>query len=107
MKAKILFKTVRSPNVIFLVLGSVAAGICMIAENIIDAVMDVRGLLCSYDIVGVALILKEAGGILTDMGGEELRSELGQMQNVDLVAALEPEKHRKMLAVLASKYITH
>lgn len=75
----------------------------MIAENIIDAVMDVRGLLCSYDIVGVALILKEAGGILTDRGGEELRSKVGEMQNITLLAALEPEKHRKMLDVLASK----
>jgi fructose-1,6-bisphosphatase/inositol monophosphatase family enzyme len=65
--------------------------------------MDVRGLISGYDIAGAALILKEAGGIVTDMGGEELRSEVGQMHNVDLVAALEPEMHRKMLAVLTSK----
>ncbi len=90
-------------KVIFRLLGSIAIEICLVAEGVIDAVMDVRGLISGYDIAGAALILKEAGGIVTDMGGEELRSELGQMQNVDLVAALEPEKHRKMLAVLASK----
>jgi myo-inositol-1(or 4)-monophosphatase len=89
-------------SVIFRVLGSIAIEICLVAEGVIDAVMDVRGLISDYDIAGAALILKEAGGIFTDMGGEELRSELGQTHNIDLVAALEPERHRKMLAVLAS-----
>ncbi len=90
-------------NVIFRVLGSIAIEICMVAEGVIDAVLDLRGLISGYDIAGAALILKEAGGIVTDRGGEELRSELGQMHNIDLVAALEPEMHRQMLAVLASK----
>jgi len=89
--------------VIFRLLGSIEIEICLVAEGVIDAVMDVRGLISGYDIAGAALILKEAGGIVTDMGGEELGSELGQMHNIDPVAALEPEMHRKMLAVLASK----
>ena len=90
-------------KVIFRLLGSIAIEICLVAEGVIDAVTDVRGLISGYDIAGAALILKEAGGIVTDMGGEELRSELGQMHNVDLVAALEPEMHRKMLDTLSSK----
>ncbi|HID19800.1 MAG TPA: inositol-1-monophosphatase [Methanophagales archaeon] len=90
-------------NVIFRVLGSIAIEICLVAEGVIDAVMDVRGLISGYDIAGAALILKESGGLFTDMNGEELRSEVGEMQNIALLAALEPETYRKMLAVLASK----
>ena len=89
-------------NVIFRVLGSIAIEICLVAEGVIDAVMDVRGLISSYDIAGAALILKEAGGIVTDMDGEELRSEVGVMQNIDLLATLEPEMYKKMLDTLSS-----
>ncbi|MCW3130711.1 MAG: hypothetical protein N2V75_11535 [Methanophagales archaeon] len=87
----------EAKKVIVRVLGSIAAEICLVAEGVIDAVIDVRGLINGYDIAGAALILKEAGGVITDIRGKELKSEVGKTQNISLIAALEPEMYNKML----------
>jgi len=93
----------EAKNVIVRVLGSIAAEICLVAEGVIDVVIDVRGLISGYDIAGAALILKEAGGIVTDLRGKELKSEVGKTQNISLIAALEPEMYKRMLDLLSSK----
>jgi len=93
----------EAKNVVVRVLGSIAAEICLVAEGVLDAVIDVRDLINGYDIAGAALILKEAGGTVTDLKGKELRSEVGKTQNISIIAALEPEIYKRMLEMLSSK----
>ena len=90
----------EAKNVVVRVLGSIAAEICLVAEGVIDAVIDVRGLISGYDIAGAALILKEAGGVITDIKGKELEEEVGKAQSILLVAALEPEIYKRMIDIL-------
>ncbi len=90
----------EAKKVVVRVLGSIAAEICLVAEGVIDTVIDVRGLISGYDIAGAALILKEAGGIITDIKGKELEKEVGKAQSILLVAALEPEIYKRMIDIL-------
>ncbi|NQE04943.1 Fructose-1, 6-bisphosphatase/inositol-1-monophosphatase [ANME-1 cluster archaeon GoMg1] len=90
----------RNKNVVIRVLGSIAMEICLVAEGVMDAAIDVRGLISGYDIAGAILILNEAGGILTDSKGKKLREGVEKTQNISLIAALEPEIHKRMLSLV-------
>ncbi|MFZ2071843.1 MAG: inositol monophosphatase family protein [Halobacteriota archaeon] len=90
----------ETKNVVVRVLGSIAMEICMVAEGAIDAVIDVRGLINGYDIAGASLILKEAGGIITDLKGNELVNEAGKAQNISLTATLVPEIYNKIRGIV-------
>jgi len=90
----------RNKNVVIRVLGSIAMEICLVAEGVMDAAIDVRGLISGYDIAGAILILNEAGGILTDAKGKKLREGVERTQNISLIAALEPEIHKRMLSMV-------
>ena len=83
-------------NKVIRVLGSIALEICLVAEGVLDAVVDVRNLINGYDIAGAALILKEAGGRLTDVEGKVLKAEVGMTHNVSLIAALKPDVYTEM-----------
>ena len=83
-------------NVVVRVLGSIAMEICLVAEGVTDAAIDVRGLINGYDIAGAALILNEAGGVITDLNGNELVSDAGKAHNMSLIATLEPEIRDKI-----------
>jgi myo-inositol-1(or 4)-monophosphatase len=85
------------------VLGSIALELCMVAEGALDAVIDVRDLVNGYDIAGAALILREAGGRITDSEGKELSTEIGETHNVSLIAALKPEIHTEMREIVSSE----
>ncbi|MEA2075882.1 MAG: inositol monophosphatase family protein [Euryarchaeota archaeon] len=85
------------------VLGSIAMEICLVAEGALDAVIDVRDLVNGYDIAGASLILKEAGGIITDLKGKEFGTEVGTTHNISLIAALKPGVHAEMLEIVSSK----
>jgi len=86
----------ENKNVLIRVLGSIALEICLVAEGALDAVLDVRDLINGYDIAGASLILKEAGGIITDLNGEEFGTEVGNTEKISLIAALEPEIYKQM-----------
>lgn len=90
----------EAKKVIVRVLGSIAMELCLAAEGVMDAVIDVRGLISGYDIAGATLILKEAGGIITDLKGKEFRNEVGKRLNISLIAALEPELYKRMLSLI-------
>jgi len=90
----------ESKNVLIRVLGSIALELCLVAEGALDAVIDVRDLINGYDIAGASLILKEAGGIITDLKGKEFGTEVGQTHKISLIAALEPEIYEKMRALM-------
>ncbi len=90
-------------HVVVRLLGSIATELCLVAEGVMDAMIDVRGLISGYDIAAASLILREAGGILTDLNGRDLMKEqvdLGQLNNLSCIAALDRSYYRTMLEVL-------
>lgn len=90
-------------DMVIRVLGSIALELCLVAEGALDAVVDVRDLINGYDIAGAALILHEAGGVLTDLKGEEFGIDVGTAHNISLIAALEPAVHARMQALVNSR----
>lgn len=57
-------------------LGSIALDMCYVADGTLDGVIDTRGLVSGYDIMASALVLKEAGGLLTDLKGRKLSGDV-------------------------------
>jgi myo-inositol-1(or 4)-monophosphatase len=57
-------------SIIVRALGSIALDICFVADGTLDGVIDTRGLVSGYDIMAASLVLKEAGGFLTDLKGK-------------------------------------
>ena len=89
-----------SKNLLIRVLGSIALELCLVAEGALDAVIDVRDLINGYDIAGGLLIVKEAGGMITDLQGKEFGTEVGQTHTISLIAALEPEIYNQMRGLM-------
>ena len=69
------------------VLGSVALELCYVAAGKIDAFIDVRRMLRLVDIGAGQLIVKEAGGIVTDGTGNSLFLPDNHIKPVNLVAS--------------------
>ncbi len=81
-------------HVVVRLLGSIALELCLVAEGAIDGLIDVRGLISGYDIAAAMLILEAAGGIITDLRGDELRTrmeEVGKLVGLSCIAALDRE----------------
>ncbi|MCZ7357901.1 MAG: hypothetical protein O8C66_03895 [Candidatus Methanoperedens sp.] len=63
-------------SIIVRAFGSIALDMCYVADGTLDGVIDTRGLVSGYDIMASALILKEAGGVLTDLEGEVIANDV-------------------------------
>ncbi len=81
------------------VLGSIAIEMCLLAEGALDGIVEVRDLMNGYDIMASSLILKEAGGILTDTKGEQIQA-LADVEGISFVGAVEEDVHSYLLSVL-------
>ena len=93
----------EAKHVVVRVLGSIAMEICLVAEGAIDGLIDVRGMIRGYDIAAASLILEEAGGIITDLQGEELgREELGKLGGggISCIAVLDRRKYYERILKL-------
>jgi myo-inositol-1(or 4)-monophosphatase len=93
----------KNKNMVIRVLGSIALEICLVAEGTLDAVIDVRDLINGYDIAGALLILKEAGGMITDIQGKEFGTEVGETHNFSLIAALKPDIYTEMREIVSTQ----
>ena len=69
------------------VFGSVALELCYVAAGKIDAFIDVRSTLRLVDIAAGQLIVKEAGGIVTDGTGNTLLLPDNHIKPINLVAS--------------------
>ena len=81
-------------------LGSIALDMCYVADGTLDGVIDTRGLVSGYDIMASALILKEAGGFLTDLGGRILSNEVNA-SGLSIIGTKKKELHEKIVRALA------
>jgi len=69
------------------VLGSVALELCYVAAGKIDAFIDVRRMLRLVDIAAGQMIVREAGGLVTDGSGSSLFLPDNHIKPVNLVAS--------------------
>jgi len=73
-------------------LGSAALEICQVASGCLDAYIDVRGKLRTTDIAAAMLILKEAGGVILEPNGREIKNvPLTVINRFSLIAAANME----------------
>jgi len=78
-------------------LGANALELCYVADGTTDGFIDLRGKLRVTDVAAAYLILKEAGGIITTLEGEELNAELAPTQRVSFIATGNKKLHKIIL----------
>jgi len=88
-------------SIIVRALGSIALDMCFVADGTLDGVIDTRGLVSGYDIMASALILKEAGGTLTDLKGENLKENV-QVTGLSIAGTKNSELHNNILRMLGA-----
>lgn len=89
-------------SIIVRALGSIALDMCYVADGTLDGVIDTRGLVSGYDIMASALILKEAEGVLTDIEGRILSSDV-KTTGLSIIGTKNKEFHDRIVRTLAQK----
>lgn len=81
--------------------GAATRSLAMVAYGAIDAHLDLRGLLTPENFLAPALLITEAGGIVTGPAGEPLPPVRSLTDTYSLVASATPELHQVLLAGLS------
>lgn len=87
-------------SIIVRALGSIALDMCYVADGTLDGVIDTRGLVSGYDIMASALVLKEAGGVLTDLRGETIANDV-RVTGLSIIGTKNKELHDRSVETLA------
>lgn len=80
--------------------GSAALELVGVASGGVDGYVDVRGTLSPENYMAAALIVREAGGVVTDWDGNPLAPVRSLTQGQTIVAAGTPALHRALLEVI-------
>jgi myo-inositol-1(or 4)-monophosphatase len=80
--------------------GSAAGEFAAVAYGGVDAYVDARGTLSPENYMAAYLIVRQAGGTITDRRGQPLAPVRSMTQGQSIVAAGTPELHAALLAVL-------
>lgn len=84
--------------------GSAALEICHVACGLLEAYIDLRGVLRTIDFAAGMLILKEAGGVIFQPGGEEIPSvPLTEIRRFSIIAAANKELFDEISLLMAHK----
>lgn len=81
------------------IFGSIAYDLCQVATGTLDAVIDTRDRLSSYDIAAAQLILRESGGIATTADGSRLDAPI-TASNLSLVCSADRTLHTRIVDTL-------
>jgi myo-inositol-1(or 4)-monophosphatase len=81
------------------IFGSIAYDLCQVAEGTLDAVIDTRDRLSSYDIAAAQLILRESGGIVTTPDGRRLDAPV-TASNLSLICTADRTLHNRIVDTL-------
>ena len=87
-------------SIIVRALGSIALDMCYVADGTLDGVIDTRGLVSGYDIMASALVLKEAGGSLTDLEGKPIVRDV-KASGLSIVGTKNKELHDRIVKTIA------
>jgi myo-inositol-1(or 4)-monophosphatase len=79
------------------VLGAIAVELAYLARGTLQAVVDVRNYVRPTDISAGVLLVREAGGIVTDERGRELRPSLSAEEKMNIVAASDEKLLKSIL----------
>ena len=77
--------------------GANALELCYVADSKTDAFVDIRGKLRTTDMAAGYLIVKESGGILTNIENSPLETKLDPKTKVNFIASGNIEIHKKIL----------
>ena len=80
--------------------GANALELCYVANGLTDAFVDIRGKLRATDVAAGFFIVKQAGGIVTDLKGKPIDLKLDPKQTVKFVASGNREIHEKILRLI-------
>ncbi len=83
------------------IFGSIAYDLCNTAAGTLDAVVDTRGRLSSYDIAAGQLIVRACGGLVTTEGGTPLDARVTDT-SLSLVCAADAALHARIIEILSS-----
>ena len=84
-------------------MGSIALDICMVARGAFDAVVDTRSRVSGYDFMAAALILREAGGLIRRMDGQDIGRLPLNASGVSIVATTNEGLMDRLLTVVNMK----
>ena len=82
--------------------GANAPEVCFVAAGLTDAFIDLRNKIRTTDVAAGFLIVKEAGGVVTDGTGKPINVPLDPKQTLSFVASGNPEIHQKILNLVKS-----
>ncbi|MHC1630768.1 MAG: bifunctional fructose-bisphosphatase/inositol-phosphate phosphatase [Methanotrichaceae archaeon] len=85
-------------------LGSISLELCLVACGKLDAFADLRGGLRTVDVAAGNLIVKEAGGLVTDEHGKKIHIDDGMWQKRNLVIS-NGLAHQKILDLVGGDEI--
>jgi myo-inositol-1(or 4)-monophosphatase len=85
------------------VLGAIAVELAYLARGALQAVVDARNYVRPTDVAAGVLLVREAGGIVTDERGKELKVHLSAEENMNIVAAADETLLRIILEELEGR----
>jgi myo-inositol-1(or 4)-monophosphatase len=80
--------------------GANAPEVCFVAAGITDAFIDLRKKIRTTDIAASFLILKEAGGVVTDQNNKPINVELDPRQALSFIASGNLVLHKEILGLV-------
>lgn len=81
-------------------MGSIALDMCYVAKGSLDAIVDSRDRISGYDVLAAALVLREAGGVLTDYSGRDMSGLPVTAGGFSVLGAAGEALHRRLLGRL-------
>lgn len=100
-----IYRTKRDLNKIFpnvrrmRIMGAIAVEMCYLAEGVYDVFLDTQAVRV-LDIAAAQLIIKEAGGYITDIESNELSSHIDLTEKTTIVATPNKELQEDMVRLL-------
>ena len=82
--------------------GANAPEVCFVAAGITDAFIDLRQKIRTTDVAASFLIVKEAGGIVTDPENKPINVKLDPKQTLSFIASGNPELHKQIISLVKS-----
>ncbi len=80
--------------------GANALEICYVAEGLTDGFIDLRGKIRTTDVAAGFLIVREAGGVVTDADNQPVDVKLDPRQRLNFVASANLEIHKQILGLV-------